>query len=176
MEKFQEYLIDNFKQELDDIKVLAGIPVGDRKNEAEENRLSGYVSIEKLIPFIKKSEEVLNHILNPLFERKEGTEKDKEIERNLPEIFQHTRNKDLKEEIKQQYEDLKEFEDLDDDVQQTILERVLKYYQGDLDRFYKEPRLLAAKYKIKMTKEKLIELVNKKILGDVEEVLPENEE
>lgn len=172
MEKFKEYLIEKFKEELEEAMVLSGISIKDRKEEAEQNKLSGFISIEKIMPFIKKCEEIQVHILNPMLENLDAVEMDKKIEESLPSILRPS-VKILRDEIKKEQEErvanFKEFEELDEQTQNEIIERLVRYYETDLDRFYKEPALLAGRYKIKMSKEKIMELVNKKILGDLGE-------
>jgi len=171
LKEFEKFLVENFKEELDNAMILVGIPVGDTKNEAEENLLKGYVPIEKITPFVKAGEKLQKHFLNVLLERRGGDEVDKKIEAELPEMFQPTRQKLVQEaELKRKEEwkaNLKEFEDLDDGRKQAITERLKRNYEiGDMEKFYKDINIISAHYKIKFSKEQAIELINKKVLEE----------
>ena len=169
MEKYKEYLIEDFKSEFEDFMVLIGISVQDRTKEAEENKLSSFVAIEKLLPFYKSCKNVQDHILNNILEDKEETEEDKKVDENLPLIFKSSTKKMVEEKEKQRLANLKEFEELDEYKQKEIMDMLLKSYEIDPERFSKEPSFITRRFGVRMTKEKAIELINKKDLEDFEE-------
>ena len=176
MKEYKEYLIEDFKNEFEEFITLIGIASKDRNEEAEENKLSGFVAIEKLLPFYKSCKNVQDHILNPLLEEKGETEEDKKVEENLPSIFKSSVKKDMeerlkikKEERKERLAGYKEFEELNESEQKEIVERLGKYYEIDPDRFNVEVRIIAQRFGVRMTNDKANELMNKKDLENFED-------
>lgn len=170
MQKFKEYLIEDFIEELKKASILCGIAIGDTKLDAEKNKLAGFVAIEELLPFIKACNNLQNHILNPIIENIEGTEEEKKIQAVLPDIINPVKIEEKKEKEKERISKLKDYDDLDEESKQLMMKRFLKYYEkGDMDRLYLEPVILSQRFGIKITKEKIIELIQKKSMENIEE-------
>lgn len=178
MEKYKEYLIEDFKNEFEDFMVLIGIAVSDRGKEAEENKLSGFVAIEKLLAFYKSCKNIQDHILNNILEEKEETEEDRKVEADMPMIFKSSTKKLIEEKErvageKERYRlaNLKEFEELGEYEQKEIMDRLNRYYEIDPERFNQEMSIISHRFGINMNKNKAIELINKKDLEEFDKTL-----